>query len=124
MQTHPARNPSEDSAKLDECRRWGDDLSQPLNTTYFFSLAKFPGEEPWRAGAELQSLGLEATVFEEGLTPGHWHVAAFAEETLSRETVARRRVQMEDLARRHELTYDGWDRTRNGAELERGPQTP
>jgi hypothetical protein len=119
--TQPATTATEDLAKIDECQRWGDDLSRPLTTSYFFSNSRQPGPEPWEAGDELERLGFEAVVFDEA-GGGNWHVTAFGRELLSPDGVARRRAEMEDIARRYDLVYDGWDRTRTLEEERRGQQ--
>jgi len=117
----PATTAAEDLAKIAECRRWGDDLSRPLPTSYFFSNSRQPGPEPWEAGDELERLGFQALVFDE-VGGGNWHVTAFRRELLSPESVARRREQMEDIARRYDLVYNGWDRARSLREEQDGPR--
>jgi hypothetical protein len=117
--TQPATTATDDLAKIEECRRWGDDLSRPLTTSYFFSNSRQPEPEPWEAGDELERLGFEVARDDEG-GGGFWHLAAFGRDVLSPEGVARRRAEMEDIARRYDLVYDGWDRTRTLEEERRG----
>jgi hypothetical protein len=117
MWSGPATTREEDRLKLDECRQRKDDLRGPLPITHFFSLASLPGPEPTAAGRELEALGYETIVTEELTDDGYWHIAAFGNEFLSVDGVATRRTEMEAFANRHQLSYDGWDRTRTiGAE--------
>jgi len=116
MWSGPATSRDEDRLKLDECRQRSDDLGGPLAITHFFSLVSPPGPEPIAAGRELDALGYETIVTEELPDDGYWHIAAFGNERLSVDGVARRRTEMEALADRHQLSYDGWDRTRTIAE--------
>ncbi len=106
-----ARTPGEDLARLEDLGRRGDDLSRPVRVTHFFGLARYPGAKPVRAREEPEALGFEALVTEEVTGDGYWHVAAFGEAQLTSEEITRMRLQMEQLARRHQLIYHGWDRT-------------
>jgi hypothetical protein len=112
----PATSRDEDRLKLDECRQRRDDLSGPLPITHFFSLVSLPGPEPIVAGRELEALGYQTIVTEELPDDGYWHIAAFRNEVLSVDGLARRRTEMEAFAHRHQLSYDGWDRARTIAE--------
>ena len=108
-----ARNPLEDSLKVEEFRRRGWKLDDAAELTHSFDLRTFPGNEPPGAVEELKSWGLSASADEEVSGDGYWHITARGYWELPREGEAPVwRQPMEALAARHGLVYSGWDDAR------------
>lgn len=108
----PSESRDRDSAWLDDLVREGVVLGESRLVTQFFS---FPLERDGAHGAhlELQVRGWSEVVIDEEVTgDDYWHIAAFRLQTITAGAVSQMRDEMEDLARRYQGVYDGWDVTR------------
>jgi hypothetical protein len=108
----PSQSRDQDPAWLDDLVGEGIAVGETRLVTQFFS---FPlnREGALGAGLELEVRGWNEVVVEEESTGGdYWFVAAFRLQVLTIEALSEMRDEMEDIARRYEGVYGGWDVTR------------
>jgi hypothetical protein len=107
----PSESRDQDSAWLDDLVAEGIVLGETRLVTQFFS---FPlnRDGALGAGLELQVRGWDEVVVEEERDGAYWFVAAFRLQLLTPAAVSAMRDEMEDIARRYEGVYGGWDVTR------------
>jgi hypothetical protein len=97
---------------------WEEQIpADPVEVTHFFSFPLNPtgAREAWD---ELKDAGFHGPLLEERDGDDFWHIAAKRKQSLAANVVAKMRVEMEELAKRHGGYYDMWDITQPARQLE------
>jgi len=86
--------------------RAGRDLTKPVAVTYFFSTQ---GSKPIEAEVALKEYGVNRVIIDEEISgDGYWHIAAFTGVQLTAPAIGYVNKEMESIAAKTRVKYDGW----------------
>jgi len=81
-------------------------LTKPVAVTYFFSTQ---ASEPIEAEVALKKYGVSRVIIDEEISgDGYWHIAAFTEVQLTAPAIGHMNEEMESIAAKTRVKYDGW----------------